>query len=61
MTVRWLWDACKITEKWMWDYYEMAVKWLQELFKLWKVSEIILDELMNIGCLENKNCDIAER
>ena len=61
MTVRWLWDACKITEKRMWDDYEMVVKWIQEYFKVWTVCEIIIDEFMNIGCLENYNCDIAER
>ena len=55
------WDAFKITEKWMWDDYEMAVKGLKELFKVWKVCGIIIDEFMNIGCLENKKCDIAER
>ena len=45
----------------MWDDYEMAVKGLKDLFKVWKVCGIIIDEFMNIGCLENKKCDIAER
>ena len=61
MTMRCMSDNWKMNVKLLWDYYEMAVKWLQELFKVWKVSEIILVELKNIGCLENKNCDIAER